>query len=39
MVMGVRATLVGGKGLEANRRCRRSTAGAVGAVEVGSHAV
>eukprot|EP01050_Picozoa_sp_SAG11_P013880 SAG11_NODE_1655_length_4504_cov_31.952100_5_plen_69_part_00 len=36
MVMGVRATLVGGKGLKANRRCGRSTAGAVGAVEVGS---
>eukprot|EP01050_Picozoa_sp_SAG11_P024153 SAG11_NODE_5064_length_1675_cov_18.774112_1_plen_106_part_00 len=34
--MGVRATLVGGKGLKANRRCGRSTAGAVGAVEVGS---
>eukprot|EP01050_Picozoa_sp_SAG11_P002111 SAG11_NODE_102_length_16709_cov_31.066093_18_plen_89_part_00 len=36
MAMGVRATLVGGKGLEANRRCGRSTAGPLGAVEVGS---
>ena len=36
MAMGVRATLVGGKGLEANRRCGRPTAGAVGAVEVGT---
>eukprot|EP01050_Picozoa_sp_SAG11_P014252 SAG11_NODE_1736_length_4344_cov_1.763722_4_plen_35_part_00 len=34
MVMGARATLVGGVGLEANRRCGRPTAGAVGAVEV-----
>ena len=38
MVMGVRATLglVGGEGLEANRRCGRPTTGAVGAVEVGT---
>eukprot|EP01050_Picozoa_sp_SAG11_P009070 SAG11_NODE_832_length_6948_cov_10.083662_2_plen_83_part_00 len=36
MAMGVRATLVGGKGLEANRRCGRSTAGAVGAVAGGT---
>eukprot|EP01050_Picozoa_sp_SAG11_P021120 SAG11_NODE_3696_length_2274_cov_4.078621_2_plen_37_part_00 len=36
MAMGVRATLVGGKGLEANRRCGRPTAGAVSAVEVGT---
>ncbi len=35
-MMGVRATLVGGEGVKANRRCGRSTAGAVGAVEVGS---
>ena len=35
-MMGARATLVGGEELEANRRCGRPTAGAVGAVEVGS---
>eukprot|EP01050_Picozoa_sp_SAG11_P063943 SAG11_NODE_43812_length_161_cov_59.306452_1_plen_32_part_01 len=32
MAMGVRATLVGEKVLEAYRRCGRSTAGPLGAV-------
>ena len=36
MMMGVRATLVGEKVLEAYRRCGRSTAGPLGAVEVGT---
>jgi hypothetical protein len=36
MAMGVRATLVGEKVLEAYRRCGRSTAGPLGAVEVGT---
>ena len=36
MAMGVRATLVGGWKLEANRGCRRPHAGAVGAAEVGT---
>eukprot|EP01050_Picozoa_sp_SAG11_P014991 SAG11_NODE_1903_length_4090_cov_9.110805_1_plen_38_part_00 len=35
-MMGVRATLVGGEGLGASRRCGRPTAGAVGAAEVGA---
>eukprot|EP01050_Picozoa_sp_SAG11_P017127 SAG11_NODE_2429_length_3371_cov_5.133863_5_plen_36_part_00 len=35
-MMGARTTLVGGEGLEANRRCGRPTAGAVGAVAVGA---
>eukprot|EP01050_Picozoa_sp_SAG11_P039292 SAG11_NODE_16463_length_546_cov_1.711409_1_plen_37_part_01 len=33
-MMGVRATLVGGVVLEANRRCGRPTVGAVGAAKV-----
>ncbi len=38
MAMGVRAsgTLVGGVKIEANRRCRRPTVGAVGAAKVGT---
>eukprot|EP01050_Picozoa_sp_SAG11_P019887 SAG11_NODE_3242_length_2588_cov_1.515468_3_plen_64_part_00 len=35
-MMGARTTLVGGGGLKANRRCGRPTAGAVGAVAVGT---
>eukprot|EP01050_Picozoa_sp_SAG11_P001136 SAG11_NODE_47_length_20431_cov_7.472752_14_plen_58_part_00 len=35
-MMGVRATVVGGEAFGADRRCGRSTAGAVGAVAVGA---
>eukprot|EP01050_Picozoa_sp_SAG11_P034181 SAG11_NODE_11962_length_728_cov_62.441971_1_plen_39_part_01 len=37
MMMGVRATLVGGKQIRANRQCGWPTASAVGPVGVGAH--